>query len=159
MADDDLTADHPQVITRPPYIYLAAVVIGWLLHLAFPLPFMPDTISGLVAGGAVFLLALGIVALAFRQFRAAQTSIDPYRPSSNIISTGLFAISRNPVYVAMTIALIGIAMMVNSLWILALTPVVLVVMHFGVVKREEAYLDAKFGEAYRAYKQRVRRWL
>ncbi|MFI5210728.1 MAG: methyltransferase family protein, partial [Gemmatimonadales bacterium] len=67
--------------------------------------------------------------------------------------------SRNPMYVGMTLLYLGIALWANSLWPLLLLPAVLVVMRRGVIAREEAYLERRFGDEYRSYRARVRRWL
>ena len=75
-----------------------------------------------------------------------------------MVTDGIFAWLRNPMYVGGTVFLVGLAILLASDWMLVMTIVIGVVMHFGVVKREERYLDAKFGDAYRAYKARVPRY-
>ncbi|MDP6404052.1 MAG: isoprenylcysteine carboxylmethyltransferase family protein [Alphaproteobacteria bacterium] len=110
---------------------------------------------------ALALLAMGllIVVLALPKFRRAATPVRPDRPSTALISGGPYRFSRNPLYVALTLAYLGLAVALDSLWVLALLVPVLATMQVGVVAREERYLEAKFGDEYRAYKQTVRRWL
>jgi protein-S-isoprenylcysteine O-methyltransferase Ste14 len=75
------------------------------------------------------------------------------------VATGPFRFSRNPLYVALTLIYVGLALLTNALWVLVLIVPVLLLMHYGVVRREERYLEAKFGDAYRAYRSSVRRYL
>ncbi len=134
------------------------LTLGLLLHWAAPRRILSNDIGTWVGG--VFLAA-GLV-LGFRgrrQMEKAGTNVKPTQPTTALVTTGLFRFSRNPLYVALTFIYFGVAMLANSLWVLALLAPVLVVMHFGVVRREERYLDAKFGDAYREYRSRVRRYL
>ena len=92
-------------------------------------------------------------------FRAARTTILPFRASSALVRQGPYQYSRNPMYVGMTLGYLGLAMVFNTVWPIMLLPVVLWALVKLVIDREEAYLDALFGDAYRAYKRDVRRWL
>ena len=106
-------------------------------------------------------LAVGIVlmVLAGVQFRRKHTSVIPYIPTTAIIQSGPFRISRNPIYLADTLCYVGVAILLNTAWPLFLLPLVLLVVHRGVILREERYLERKFGDEYNSYKLRVRRWL
>jgi protein-S-isoprenylcysteine O-methyltransferase Ste14 len=151
-------ADRPGVIVAPPLLYLAAVAGGLALQLLFPVHVLPAAPArGL--GGLLALAAVGVSRWARREMNGAGTNVSPYHPATAIVQTGPFHFSRNPLYVSLTAFYVGIALLVNTLWPLILLPPVLVVMHIGVVSREERYLEAKFGEEYRAYKARVRRWV
>lgn len=89
----------------------------------------------------------------------AGTNLHPGSPAKALVVTGPFAFSRNPLYVARTLLYLGLAFAMDTLWpILALAPL-LGVMHYGVIRREERYLDERFGSAYRQYQARVRRWV
>jgi protein-S-isoprenylcysteine O-methyltransferase Ste14 len=150
--------DHANVIAPPPLIYGVAFIVGWLIHRAFPDPVLPETLARWI--GVVFGLASIPVAItAFRAMIRAQTSFDPRKPTTAIVSKGSFRYSRNPMYVSLTLLYLGVALLINSLWIVLLVVPVLVVMQRGVIAREEAYLERKFGEEYLAYKSRVRRWV
>ncbi len=145
------------VLAPPPLIYLVPLAVGVLLHRWRAVPLLTPT-TALVLGIACILPAL--VALpALMAFRRAGTRAEPWRPTTALVTTGPYRFSRNPMYVGFTLLYLGIGFLTNSLWPLLLLPLVLVVMHFGVIVREEAYLERLFGEEYRAYRRRVRRWL
>jgi len=90
---------------------------------------------------------------------SAGTYVNPSRPTTRLVVTGPYRFSRNPMYLARTFLYLGLGLMVNALAILAALVPLLLVMHYGVIKREECYLEAKFGETYRQYRGRVRRWV
>jgi protein-S-isoprenylcysteine O-methyltransferase Ste14 len=117
---------------------------------------------------ARFAEAIGVALLAFAfilglsafiQFWRKHTSVMPYSPTTAIIQSGPFRLTRNPLYVAMTLLYIGVALIMNTAWPLLLLPLVLVIVHRGVIQREERYLEQKFGDEYISYKERVRRWI
>lgn len=91
--------------------------------------------------------------------RRVNTSADPYQPSGALVTEGPFYLSRNPIYLAMTVMYIGAALVVGSLWLLMFLLPLLAVMHWGVIVPEERYLANKFGDAYAHYRSRVARWL
>ena len=91
--------------------------------------------------------------------KRAGTNVRPDQPSLAIVTDGPFRFSRNPMYLATTGLYLGITLLVNTPWPLILLSPMLLVLHWGVVRREERYLEAKFGEPYRAYKSRVGRWV
>jgi protein-S-isoprenylcysteine O-methyltransferase Ste14 len=97
--------------------------------------------------------------LAIAQFRRAGTDVQTHTPTAAIVDTGVFALSRNPIYVGAHIGTVGVAIALDSLWILAMLVPFYLVIRYGVVAREEAYLERTFGDAYLIYKVRVRRWL
>lgn len=150
--------DNANVIALPPLIYTAAFVVGWLIHLAFPLPIMPGRLARVI--GVLFMLASFPIAItALRALRQAQTTFDTMKPTTAIVTEGPFRYSRNPLYVSLTLLYLGVALLINALSIVLLVVPVLVVIQHGVIGREEAYLERKFGEEYLSYKARVRRWV
>jgi protein-S-isoprenylcysteine O-methyltransferase Ste14 len=151
-------AENAGVIARPPVLFTTAFVIGMLLEWLMPTSFVPGMTGP--ALGIVFVLGgSGLMAVAMRYFRLAGTRIETYLPSTELVTAGPYQLSRNPIYVAMTLIYVGLALAADALWPLAVLPLLLVVLHFGVVRREEAYLEHKFGDAYHAYRARVRRWI
>ena len=113
----------------------------------------------MIADLTMVLIALVVIILAIRTFRRAKTSVEPWRPTSTIITSGVFSVSRNPIYLAFCWAVIGIGLILNSWWVLlGFIPASGLITVF-VIKREEAYLEAKFADEYLRYKSRVRRWL
>jgi protein-S-isoprenylcysteine O-methyltransferase Ste14 len=105
------------------------------------------------AAGVVLLIAGNVT------FRRSGTTPNPYRPSTTVVSSGIFGFTRNPMYVAFLALVAAVAVGKNTLWGLVALVALFAVLHFGVVKREERYLSAKFGATYDQYKQTVRRWI
>ena len=152
------TKDAPNVIAIPPLIYLAFLAVGLLLDYLFPVPVLPNSIQYAVGFGIIIATGL-VMPFVLLEFRKAETQFDLRKPTTAIISTGPYRFSRNPSYVSLTMLYLGIAITADSVWVLAgLIPTV-VVMHYGVILREEQYLENKFGEEYLRYKNTVRRWL
>jgi protein-S-isoprenylcysteine O-methyltransferase Ste14 len=150
--------DSPQVMTLPPLIFLSSVVVGFVVDWFMPAPFVTEA-HDLPAGLTLIAVSLALIVWSARTFVKAGTNVDPREPSLKIVDTGPFAFSRNPMYLGMTLATVGFAIWLNSLWILAALAVALVFIQDGVIAREEAYLEKKFGKQYLDYKTRVRRWL
>jgi len=150
--------DTAGVIAFPPLIYAAGGIAGLVLHWLRPIKFLPRPWSFIVGGG---LIAAGglLVRSAFATMNRAQTNIDPFEPTTAIVSNGPFRWTRNPIYLSLTLIYAGVAALINSLTVLVPLPVVLFVMQRGVIEREEAYLERKFGTEYMQYKARVRRWV
>ncbi|MBI5405665.1 isoprenylcysteine carboxylmethyltransferase family protein [Candidatus Kaiserbacteria bacterium] len=153
-----LTSDSPQVIAPPPFIYLGGLAAGIALHWLKPLPFLPKSLT-LPLGVAIIAVSVVLVVLAFRAFIRAKTNIDVRKPTTSVVSTGPYRLTRNPIYLSMTFLVLGIAVWANSLWILVTLVPVLLIMQFGVIVREESYLTKKFGDEYLRYKSKVRRWV
>lgn len=152
------TADHPGVLAPAPILYGVAFLGGVLLHGVFPKPVLPLEVAPLVAVG---LLGFGATLAVWsrRTLEGAGTNANPSLPATRLVATGPFGFSRNPMYVARTLLYLGLGLMVNALATLVALVPLLFVMHYGVIKPEERYLEAKFGDAYRLYRTRVRRWL
>ena len=150
--------DNPNVVAPPPLIFLGGLILGGLLGWFFQGSFLPNYFS-IVAGIVLILAGLAIVLTAILQMRRAKTNVEPWKPTTAILDTGIYGISRNPIYVAMALVYAGIAFLFNSFWFLPPLILVLLIIHFGVILREEKYLAEKFGDDYLNYKNRVRRWL
>jgi len=139
-------------------IYLIALAIGLLVDWLYPFQVLPTPF--VIGIGLLLIAAAGpIVISALRAFSRAKTTFDVRKPTSAIVTNGPYRFSRNPGYVSLTLLYGGIACLVNSLWVLLMVVPAVTVMHFGVIKREERYLEAKFGDEYREYKTTVRRWV
>jgi protein-S-isoprenylcysteine O-methyltransferase Ste14 len=150
--------DTAQVLVLPPLVYGAAFIMGLLLHLLFPLPILSTTLARGI-GVVCVLVSLPLALATLRVLSRAHTPVDPMKPTTALVTDGPFRYSRNPIYVALTLLYLGVAFLVNAWWILLLVVPVLLVIRYGVIAREEAYLTRKFGEAYRQYTAQVRRWL
>jgi protein-S-isoprenylcysteine O-methyltransferase Ste14 len=155
---DGEKADNPGVVAPPPLIFAAGLGAGLLLNRRRPTPFLPPRLSKPLGwpfvGAGISLGLWGI-----REMRRAGTNIDPYRPTTAIVERGPYGYTRNPLYVGMALVYAGVTARANALPAALLLPVVLHLVDRGVVRREERYLEDKFGEEYSRYKGRVRRWI
>ena len=153
------TTDTANVIVRPPIAWAVAVLAGLALNWLMPLRFVPAAVPAGPLGAAVFALAVALLAWAIATISGAGSNVPTSLPTTTIVNTGPYRFTRNPIYLGMVLGLIGLAIALNSLWLLlTLVPFALII-HYGVVAREEAYLERKFGDVYRLYRARVRRWL
>ncbi|MGH8504159.1 MAG: methyltransferase family protein [Gammaproteobacteria bacterium] len=151
-------ADHPHVLVFPPLLFGATFAAGLLLHWIDPLVSLDPLYARLL--GALLTAAGGWLAFSAEEvMRRAGTNVRPDRPTLSIVTDGPFRFTRNPLYLAATALYAGVALLCVSVWPLLLLAPLLAILHWGVVRREERYLEAKFGDAYLAYKARVRRWL
>ena len=150
--------DNPGVVAPPPVIYLGFLVLGGALEYLWPIGLAPAGVR-LPVGAVLFVLGGAIAVTAIRQFRRAGTNFKTHEPSTAIVTGGLYRHSRNPIYIALSLAYLGIAVAADSPWAVALLVPTLVVVRHGVIAREERYLEGKFGDEYRRYKASVRRWL
>jgi protein-S-isoprenylcysteine O-methyltransferase Ste14 len=145
-------------LVRPPLVYLSSIVLGLLLHYAWPRRLVPDSVSTPI-GGVLVLLAVGLFVAAVRTFGAAGTPVPGDQPTTAIVRAGPYRFSRNPIYLAFTLFQLGVSVWVNSLALLiTLIPAVLL-MALVVIPREERYLEARFPAEYSSYRAQVRRWL
>jgi protein-S-isoprenylcysteine O-methyltransferase Ste14 len=142
----------------PPTVYLAGLLLAIPLELAFPTEDLP-TVARIAAGVA------GVAAFAFfaggaqRLFSRAGTPAIPFKPTEALVTTGIYGLTRNPMYVGMALLYIGLALAFGLLWAFAILPFVIVVIDRMVIAREEPYLERLFGQEYLDYKARVRRWI
>jgi protein-S-isoprenylcysteine O-methyltransferase Ste14 len=156
MAD---TKDTANVIFRPPIAWAVAVLAGLALNWLMPLPFVPAAVPTGWLGAMVFALALSLFVCAIATITQAGSNVPTNLPTTTIVDTGPYRFTRNPIYLGMVLGLIGLAIALNSLWLLLTLVPFAVVIRYGVIAREEAYLERKFGDGYRGYRARVRRWL
>ena len=151
--------DNANAVVRPPIAWVLALVAGLGADRLYPLRFVPGSVSGAWVGGAIFAIAFALVIWAIVTIHKAGTRVETYKPTTTIVVNGPYRVTRNPIYIGMFLGLIGLAIAFDSLWILATLALVYLVIRYGVVAREEAYLERKFGDVYLGYKSRVRRWL
>lgn len=154
--------DRADVRVFPPGVPLLTILAGVGLERLWPLGLglgLSDPqrkwIGGLIVAGA--FLGLGVWSVAL--FRRSGQNENPWKPTPTIVERGPFRFTRNPMYLQMILMCIGFAIVLESFWILALTPLCGWILQRFAILPEEAYLERKFGEAYSAYKRRVRRWI
>lgn len=150
--------DHPGVKIPPPLCYSLFLAVGIGLN--------SDWMNGdygslpqILIGAVFVLVGLMVTIPEALNHKKAGTNVEPWKPTTTIIDTGLYAYSRNPIYVGMTVFYLGISIIAFSLIALLLLPLCLLVIQAHVIAREESYLEEKFGNEYLAYKARVRRWI
>jgi len=133
---------------------------GWLAHHYMPLSLLPDVAHLRIALSVpLFALFFVLAFAAVREFGRHKTSPSPYQPTSAIVTSGVFRHTRNPIYISFVVFILAFAVAANSLWYALAAALLFLLLHYGVVKREERYLSRKFGAAYHEYCQQVRRWL
>ena len=151
--------DTPGVVAPPPVLFGVVFLIGFLLQRMLP---WPIPLSGRAAGwfGIRFLDVSGLLALWAAGFMVhARTHINPLRPVTALVRGGPFRFSRNPLSISLVMLYVGLAFQIRSLWPLLLLAPLLLINHFGIILREERFLEAKFGDEYRNYRAAVRRWI
>lgn len=148
----------PATVLPPPLIYAAALALAWWLNRRVPLPFDPELIGPMLTPLLVGA-GLGITLWAAVEIWRHRTTVNPYRAARTLVTTGPFGLSRNPIYAADWLIYAGVALWLRSWWAVILAPLAWFMIRFFVIAHEEAHLEAKFGDEYRNYKARVRRWL
>lgn len=152
--------DRPAIIAPPPLLALGGIAAGFIAARFKPLPFFPGPASARVAVSVVlFLVPVAIVVVARRELIRHKEHPNPYKPTSAIVSSGIYRFSRNPIYIAFLIVVLATAIAANNAWLLLSILLLFVLLQFGVVRPEERYLAAKFGAEYEEYRSRVRRWI
>ena len=155
---NETSHDHPGVIAFPPFIGAGAVVLAGLLQWIFPLSWPFPWCSRWVGVG-VALAGVACAAAARREMSRVGTNVDPGKPTLAIATQGPYRVSRNPMYLSLALFQLGVAIGARWMWGIAMLVPYFAVIHWGVVLREEAYLTGKFGDTYRDYRARVRRYL
>lgn len=149
--------DNPGVLVHPPFFFLGALIIGTGLGRISPAPIFSLTYPRFI-GGIVACLGLALIMVGRRCLIAHATNVNPTLPTKTIVCSGPYRFTRNPLYLGLTIIYFGLTLVLNTWWPLLFLFPVLLIMHFGVVRREERYLERKFGDSYRDYCARVRRY-
>ena len=151
-------AARPATLLPPPLIYAVVLFAAWWLNTHWPWPLDLGR-AGHVAAWVFIALGLAGFAWALKAIRGRQTTVNPYKAASALVTGGPFRYSRNPIYVSDWLVYAGVTLLLQTLWPLLFAPLVWALMRYGVIAHEEAHLQAKFGDAYDAYTAHVRRWL
>lgn len=134
-------------LVRPPLVYLVSLAAGLLIQLAIPFPVVPR-IFAIPLGAVLVVLAVALFSYSVAKFRAAGTPVPARKPTTMIVRAGPYRFNRNPIYLAFSLLELGIAIWVNSVWLLATLVGAVALMHYIVIPREERYLERKFGAQY-----------
>lgn len=149
--------DHgPGVRIPPPVMVAGLLAVAWLMRQAVPVPLGPPLPD---VGALVIFAALMLIGWALLVMVRAGNDPRPDRPDAAMVETGPFRFSRNPIYLGDGFLLGGVSLLLETAWPLVFAPLIWALLRYGVIRQEEAHLEAKFGDAYRAYRARVRRWL
>lgn len=152
--------DRPNRVPWPPLIYLAVFAAAFLLEHFIPqLPAWPDSFFLRWLGSALVLTGIGLAILGILQFRADETTFHPTHAADNLAVNGIYRYTRNPMYLGAMVAFFGGALAARSPWLLVLLPPTAYALTRLAIEPEEAYLERRFGDAYRDYKSRTRRWI
>jgi len=151
-------ADTAGVRVPPPLIFFFFFSIGLALSHWIPTDYM-DAAAAHWVGGVLIAIGVVVALSAVYNFARAGTNLRPDRPSSALVRTGPYRFTRNPMYLSMTIVYVGVALMLQSVWSLVLLPVVIALIQTQVIRREEAYMERRFGADYVRLKREVRRWI
>lgn len=151
--------DHADVRVLPPILYGSSILLAVLAKRLVGGSLLPDSPARWGIGALLVAVGLSGDVLFLRSFRRTGQHPNPRTPTPSLVLDGPYRFTRNPAYVGVTLTQVGLAFLLANPWLLGVLVVVLPVMHYGVILREEAYLERKFGSAYLEYKARVRRWL
>jgi protein-S-isoprenylcysteine O-methyltransferase Ste14 len=151
--------DHADVRILPPLLFLGGIALGVVLQWVVALPFATGSALRIVLGLGLVALGVGAMAWTLAWMHRTHQDPDPRTPSPELILGGPFRFSRNPIYVGMTLVQAGIGVALGNPWIVLLLAPTLWILTRGVIEKEEAYLERRFGDAYAGYRARVRRWL
>ncbi len=154
-------SDRPNRFPWPPVFYVVALVAGWLIELLLPLPLIGGMAAEILFAVGVLMIggALAIDVAAMTTMHRSKTTIMPHRRSDHLVTKGVFAVSRNPVYVAHTMLVIGAGMISGIVWYFPLAFIAAYATQKFGIEREEKHLESRFGKYYRDYKKRVNRWI
>jgi len=150
--------DNADVAFHPPMLLLCSIAFGFAARWIAPAEFLPRPWV-LFVGPTVVVVSLGLFIWAVYSMHRGSASIPTNEPTNSLVVKGPFKFSRNPIYLSMVSLLFGLGIWANSLWFICLAALAVVLLNWGVISREERYLEHKFGELYAVYKEHVRRWI
>ncbi len=151
----------PSSVPWPPILYLAAIAIAIALHLLYPLPWIGEPLSSLLfaVGWVILALAVLLFTAAVRTLRRGGTTVMPHKPSAHLVTAGPFGFTRNPIYLADTMIVIAMGLVLGSVWFLLCALVAAAATTRLAIRGEERHLAERFGKRYRDYAAKVRRWI
>ena len=150
--------DSTELQATKPYLFLFPLIIGAIIENFIPTRIFPIKVS-LVIGALFCISSLPFIILALKEFYKAKILFDTRRASTTLINTSIYKITRNPVYLSFVLFYIGLSFLINSIWMLVMMVPSIYFIQIFSIKREEKLLEAKYGEEFRIYKARVRRWI
>ena len=153
-------AGRQERVVPPPLLVLACLGAGWVAHRLHPVPFLPDLgMAAPAAGAALVLIGLGIGLAGVREFRRHRTPTSPYRPTTALVTSGVFRVSRNPMYLGFVLIAVGVAIAFDSAAFLVSALLLAVLLQVAVIRPEERFLAKRYGADFEAYRRGTRRWI
>ena len=152
--------DHPGIYVPPPIVYVLTFLAAVFIQKKVPID---DSLFHLqltkIAGVGLLIIALFFLFRSLRQFFQSKNTLVTIMPARSLQTNGIYAITRNPMYIGLAIVYLGISCLIGNWWNIILFPLLLLVIQEYMIKREEKYLERRFGQVYLDYKSKVRRWL
>jgi protein-S-isoprenylcysteine O-methyltransferase Ste14 len=158
MSESAPKPDAPDVVIQPPVALILGLMAAFAMNWLIPLPFMAAGAPRVEIGLILLLVALLLIRWSITTLRNAKTGILTHKPSSAIVTSGPYRYGRNPIYLAALLGLAAFAIGFDSLWFFVMLVAIYFVFRYGVIGREETYLERKFDGEYLDYKAKVRRW-
>lgn len=152
-------SDRPNRIPWPPILDVATIAAAYGLERVLPLGLLPEAAALQVAGAIMMGIGIAVALAAIVRFKSIGTPVDPTGRATRLATDGIYRFTRNPMYVGTLILLAGLALVLGWGWLLLLLPVLAVLLYRLAIRREEAFLERRFGNDYADYRRRVRRWL
>ena len=153
-------AGRQRKVIPPPLLVLACLGGGWIAHRLRPVRFLPDLgVAGPAAGAVLVLAGLAIGLAGVREFRRHGTPTNPYRPTTALVTSGIFRVSRNPMYLGFVLVTVGVAIAFDSAAFLVSALLLVVLLQAAVIRPEERFLAERYGADFEAYRRRTRRWI
>jgi len=154
-----VNSDRTGIVIPPPLLFATPFVAGWTIGRLWEWPLLPNHTVAAAIGAVLILTGVAIAFAGVRQFRAARTTVLPFGGTTQIVTSGIYRWTRNPMYLGMAVAYVGFGLLTNSAWSLVFLPVALALVYVLAIRREERYLAIKFGDAYERYRTAVPRWI
>lgn len=152
-------AERPSAVPWPPLLFVAALAGAWLLGRYVPLPWPGlDDLPARIIGYGLGLAGLGLMLWAVVTMIGAHTNLAPHKAAGRLVTSGPFRIWRHPIYMGDALIILGLAQATGNIWFAIMTPVFAIAVYVLAILPEERHLEARFGEAYVAYKAGTRRW-
>jgi protein-S-isoprenylcysteine O-methyltransferase Ste14 len=151
--------DRAKVVLFPPLVGLTLLITGVVLHALVPFSIFKEPLLALILGLMILFIGIMLQFYCLKVFKKANTTPLFKKPTLRIARNGPYAKSRNPIYIAVLIQFSGMALIFNSWWLVAFIPILYLYLSYGVIRREEKYLESKFKNEYNDYKSKVPRWL
>ena len=152
--------DHPGIYIPPPLFYVITFLAAVFIQKLAPLEkeFFYTTTSKII-GSIIIIAGLFFNFPALRQFFNTKNTLVTIKPANSLQTTGIYSVTRNPMYISLLLSYTGLSFIIGNWWNFILLPLLVLVVQEYIIKREELYLQRRFGQEYLDYKNKVKRWL